>query len=93
MNQTRNRFLPAYNDIPTRDRERDDDVTRGMGTTSGSINNGTYFNNDNLQLAGLGVVRDRQSQRQDRLRRQVLMSYQRPQFNDLQMNYAYATPR
>jgi len=91
VNETRNRFLPSYNSIP-RVTESGTTTYRGMGTTTGSINNGTYFNNDNLQMRASASYVTGNHNAKVGYDGKVMKSYQRPQFNDLQMNYAYATP-
>jgi hypothetical protein len=91
VNQTRNRFLPLYNSIP-RVTESGNTTYRTSGSTTGSINNGTYFNNDNFQFRASASYVTGSHNAKIGYDGKVMSSFQRPSFNDLQLSYAYTTP-
>jgi hypothetical protein len=91
VNQTRNRFLPAYDDIP-RVTETGTTTYRGLGTTSGSINNGTYYNNDNWQFRASASYVTGSHNAKLGYDGKILSNIQRNKFNNLQETYTYATP-
>jgi hypothetical protein len=91
VDQTRNRFAPSYQDIP-RIAETGATTPRGEGITSGSINNGLYWNNDNIQpRASASYVSGRHTAKVG-FQGGILSQHSQPRFNSLRLSYAYATP-
>jgi Carboxypeptidase regulatory-like domain len=91
VDQTKNRYLPAYPSIP-RVAESGTTTPRGEGVSSGSINDATYWNNDNIQsAASVSYVTGSHNVKLG-YQGAYLMQTSSPHFNDMRLSYSYATP-
>ena len=91
VDQTSNRYAPNYLHIP-RVAETGSTTPRGEGITSGSINNGLYWNNDNIQSRATASYITGGHNVKLGYQGAYLSQDSTPRFNDLRLSYAYATP-
>lgn len=90
VDQTKNRYLPGYPHIP-RIAETGGTAPNGA-VTSGSINDSLYSNNDRWEAkASIAYVSGSHNAKFG-YQGQFLYGVARPHYNDLQLQYGYATP-
>jgi hypothetical protein len=90
VDQTKNRYLPAYPGIPRV--VETGQTAPNNSVTSGSINDSLYSNNDRWETRASASYVTGSHNAKLGYQGQFLSGVGRPHYNDLQLQYSYATP-